>query len=71
MNKNSIVIKRLFLNERLYLKIGRDVADPEKLVFPSILFISTNHESFGDLRRKGCMICVGWWDFSIKFGMFL
>jgi len=64
------VISRFFFNERMWLKIGRDKAEPEKSVLPTILFINTNHQSFTDLRHRGFMLCVGWWDFSIKLGLF-
>jgi hypothetical protein len=63
-------ISRFFFNERMYVKLGRDKADPEKTVFPTLLFINTNHEAFTDLRHRGFMLCVGWWDFSIKVGLF-
>lgn len=69
LNKGA-VISRFFFNERVYVKVGRDKADPEKSVLPAILFINTNHEAFTDVRHRGFMICVGWWDFSIKVGVF-
>jgi len=50
--------------------IGRRKADTEKAVLPTILFINTNHPAFTDFRRKGFMIVIGWWDFSIKFVAF-
>lgn len=56
---------------RFYFKVGRDKAYPEKRVLPTILFINTNHEAFTDVRRRGFMLCFGWWDFAVKFGMFL
>ena len=65
-----IVISRFFFNERMWLKVGRDKAEPEKTVLPTILFINTNHESFTDARHRGFMLCVGWWDYSIKLGLF-
>jgi hypothetical protein len=64
------VISRFFFNGRLWLKVGRDKADPEKSVLPAILFINANHKSFTDVRRRGFVLCVGWWDYSIKLGLF-
>ena len=55
---------------KIYLKAGKNAADPEKVVFPTILFINSNHPAFEDVRRPGFMICLGWWDYSIKFGVF-
>ena len=56
---------------RFYFKVGRNKADPEKTVLPTILFINTNHEAFTDVRHRGFMLCFGWWDFAVKFGVFL
>ena len=69
LHKHS-VISRFFFNEKVYFKMSREKSDPEKTVLPTILYINTNHESFTDVRHRGFMICVGWWDFSIKFGVF-
>jgi hypothetical protein len=52
---------------RFYFSIGRYKADSEKAVLPTIIFISTNHEEFADLRRRGFGLCFGWWDFAVKF----
>lgn len=49
--------------------IGANKEDCEKMVLPAIVFINTNHKSFTDLRKKGFMICVGWWHWSIKIGI--
>ena len=57
------------LYNRIRLTISRDADDPEKLVLPGIVFISTNHPYFETDRTPGFMICLGWWDFSIKFGI--
>jgi len=57
--------------KNLYLTAGRNQKDPEKCVLPTILFISTNHPSFDEVRRPGFMICLGWWDYSIKLGVIL
>ena len=57
------------MNLNYRFKIGRDKEDVEKLVIPSIIFINTNHESFKETRLKGFMVCFGWWDYSIKFGI--
>ena len=40
----------------------------EKMVLPSFSYINTNHKSFKESRRKGFLICIGWWDWSIKIG---
>jgi len=66
----GVVISRFFFNERMWLKVGKDKVEPEKSVLPTILFINTNHPSFTDLRHRGFMLCVGWWDYSIKLGLF-
>ena len=50
-------------------KAGRDIKSVEKAVLPAIIYINTNHSEFTDVRRKGFMIVVGWWDWSIKFGI--
>jgi hypothetical protein len=52
-------------------KIGRDKADPEKCVLPTILFINTNHKAFEQDRLPGFMIIFGWWDYSIKIGLII
>ena len=57
------------LYNRIRLTISRDADDPEKLVLPSIVFISLNHPFFAEDRTKGFMICIGWWDISVKFGI--
>lgn len=51
---------------RIGWKFGRSKMDSEKAVLPAILFINTNHPSFKDLRKKGFMIALGWWDWSVK-----
>jgi len=57
------------LNERFTLSAHRTKEDPEKCVLPTILFINTNHFAFGDLRHRGFMICIGWWDYSLSVGL--
>lgn len=52
-------------------KIGRDKDELEKAVTPAIIYINTNHEALGDLRLHGFMITIGWWDFSVKFGLMI
>ena len=47
---------------------SRTPEDVEKMVLPSIIYINTNHKEFKETRRKGFMICFGWWDWSIKIG---
>jgi len=53
----------------VFLKFGRDRADAEKVIIPTIIYINTNHESFKPMRRVGFVICFGWWDWSIKIGV--
>lgn len=55
-------------NVRWRFIASRNKEDVEKMVLPGIVYINTNHESFTDVRRKGFMICIGWWDWSIKVG---
>lgn len=47
---------------------SRTPKDAEKMVLPSIIYINTNDKSFKEARRKGFLICIGWWDWSIKIG---
>lgn len=47
------------------LMFSRDKDEPEKAVLPAIIFISSNHHSFGDLRMPGFCLCAGWWDYSV------
>ena len=54
-----------------YFTIGRNKEDCEKMVLPSIILINTNHEAFKELKTKGIVIAIGWWDCSIKFGIIL
>ena len=60
----------LFRNDRIYFKIGRDKQDVEKCVIPAILFINTNNKEFGENAHRGFVICFGWWDYSLKIGLF-
>ena len=53
-----------------YFIAGRDTKDVEKAILPTLLFVNANHPSFDELRAPGFMLCVGWWDFSIKFVWF-
>lgn len=61
-------MKHNFFNKRMRVGCGRACEDPGKSVLPLILFINTNHDSFGDLRRLGFVVFVGWWDFYVEFG---
>jgi hypothetical protein len=58
------------LNDRFILLVSRTTEEPEKAVLPTILWINTNHSAFEDVRHRGFMIVLGWWDYSIKFGLF-
>jgi hypothetical protein len=49
---------------------GQNKDEAEKAVLPTLLFINPNHESFKELRHRGLILCFGWWDYSIKFGLF-
>lgn len=64
-------MKKLYFNNKLFLKIGRTPQDPEKSILPAILFINTNHQSFDNDRHRGFVLCVGWWDWSVKIGLFI
>lgn len=50
--------------------MGQNDDDPEKAIIPTVIFINSNHHSFGDNRTSGFMLCLGWWDFSIKLTIF-
>jgi hypothetical protein len=56
--------------KKLYFNASRNADDPEKSILPSLIFINANHPSFAGIKRKGFMLCIGWWDFSVKFGIF-
>ena len=48
---------------------GRDKQDSEKAVLPTVIYISAN--SFPEYENiKGFMLAFGWWDWSIKVGIF-
>ena len=51
--------------------VGQNKNDVEKAVLPTILYINPNHEAFEEDRMPGFMIVLGWWDFSIKFGLII
>lgn len=51
---------------RFDYKFGRSIDDPEKTILPTILFIDTNHSSFGDLGLIGFALVFGWWDFYFR-----
>ena len=48
---------------------GRNPEDPEKGVLPCIVFVNPKHPEFGEFKRSGFVIVIGWWDWSIKFGL--
>ena len=48
-------------------RYGRAIGDPEKTVLPTIIFMNTNHHSFGDVKRSGWVLIAGWWDFWCGF----
>lgn len=54
---------------KFFVKYGRDKSDPEKSVLPCLIFIDSNHSQFDDLRTPGFMLCIGWWDYSLKIGL--
>ena len=41
----------------------------EKLVTPAIVFVSTNHSSFEEVRTQGFIIGIRWCHYSIIFGI--
>lgn len=53
-----------------YKKIGRDKHEPEKAVLPAIIFVSSHSYPEFNGYVKGCMIAVGWWDWSIKIALY-
>lgn len=57
-------------NDRFRFLAGRDPQEPEKSILPAILWINTNHPTFEEFRHRGFMIIFGWWDWSIKIGLF-
>lgn len=69
--KKRYRISQIFDISRLYFKISREKSDPEKAVLPTIIFVNTNHETFGDIGNRGFVLCFGWWDFSVRAGLFL
>jgi len=58
------------LNDRFRFLASRTPQEPEKAVLPTMLWINTNHSSFEDDKHRGFMIIIGWWDWSIKIGLF-
>jgi hypothetical protein len=64
------VKRKLLYKNRIYLSIGRNTEDPEKAILPTASFVNTNHPVFEEYKHRGFLIAVGWWDFSIKFGLF-
>ena len=58
------------MKNRFRFIASRTPQDSEKCVLPTILFINTNHPSFEELRHNGFMLIFGWWDWSIKVGLF-
>jgi len=58
------------IHKRFCFIASRTPQDPEKAILPTIFWISTNHPSFKDLKRKGFMFVFGWWDWSIKIGFY-
>ena len=65
---NYIMLHRIYDMLTLIAKGSVGKEDVEKMVLPAIVYINTNHKSFKETRRKGFMICFGWWDWSIKIG---
>ena len=57
-------------NDKFRFIANRSPKDPEKCILPTIMYINTNHSSFNELRQRGAMIVFGWWDYSIKVGLF-
>lgn len=58
-------------SERTRFDIGRAKDDPEKSIFPTLIYINLNDNFFEKDRAKGFLFILGWWDYYIKFGMFL
>lgn len=66
-----VKIKGYINNINYRFLIGRNKEDVEKMVLPAIVYINTNHEAFKEDRMRGFLICIGWWDWSIKLGIIL
>ena len=49
----------------------RDKDCVEKAVLPTVIFVNSNHPTFGELRTPGFCIGLGWWDWSVKFFVIL
>jgi len=46
--------------------------DPEKAVLPALVFVNANHPKYFDVTGgnfKGCIFVLGWWHWSIAFGL--
>ncbi len=57
-------------NDKFRFIAGRNKQDPEKCLLPTIIFINTMHPAFYDVQHRGFVIAIGWWDYSIKIGLF-
>ena len=63
------LLVRLPLNLWLAFNIGRDKQEPEKALLPALIII--NSKAFPEFEHiSGFMLALGWWDWSIKFGIF-
>ncbi len=51
------------------LKYGRGKEDPEKAVLPTIVFISSDHTEYDDVREnhKAIYLFLCWWDYYFGF----
>lgn len=63
------LLVRLPLNLWWAFNIGRDKQEPEKALLPALIII--NSKSFPEFEHvSGYMFALGWWDWSVKFGIF-
>lgn len=56
---------------RLHSSFSSANEDPEKLLLPGIIFINLSDphlENSGD-DIKGCMLCFGWWHWSLNLSI--
>lgn len=57
---------------RFYFSAGRG-ADPEKAVFPALIFVSTSPHTnapYYQLGVRGFGLALGWWHWSVKMNVF-
>lgn len=61
--------KPKFVN--FFFEVGSDKQDPEKAVLPAIVFLNAKHPEFPYPGYIGFIIGIGWWHWSVKFGILI